>query len=94
MADRYRLHLLLLASLQVALVFAGPAEILRKPDESPSKRTSQSQKQSSIVERIWRDPGAVEKLDLIGGPGDWARAPDHRSLLYRSEKVGRHLKWK
>ena len=88
MAERYRLHLLLLASLQIALVFAGPAEILRKPDESPSKRTSQSQKQSSIIERIWRDPGAVEKLDLIGGPGGRARAPRPPFTFVQERKSG------
>ena len=81
MKEHYRLHLLLL----IALVFVERTEIILKSDESPSKSPSGLSRQSSIV---WSDPGPVETLDLVSGPGGRARAPRPPFTFVKEPKTG------
>ena len=88
MTRPHRLRLLFLTFFQIALVLAGTTEILTKPDKSSSHRSSQSPKQASGIERIWADPGPVEKLDLASGPGGRARAPKPPFTFVKEQKTG------
>jgi len=49
-------------------------EIATAADSSP-KQGLGSDGKTFRTQKIWRDPGAVEKLDFVGGPGGRSRAP-------------------
>ena len=78
MKERCYLRIWLLATLQLVLVFADSTQAFQKPagQRSSSEQVSQPQEQSNTIDRIWSDPGPVEKLDLASGPGGKAGAPN------------------
>ena len=77
MKQRRYLRVLLLANLQLALFVAVSTQAFQKPEGQrlSSQQVSQPPVQSNGIDRIWSDPGRVEKLDLAGGPGGKAGAP-------------------
>src|SRR5689334_5020159 len=42
---------------------------------SSQKQGPRSDAKASRTQKIWRDPGAVEKLDFVGGPGGRSGSP-------------------
>ncbi len=40
------------------------------------------------IQAIWRDPGAVEKLDFVGGPGGRSRAPKAPFIFVEEDHEG------
>jgi hypothetical protein len=65
MKDRCYLRIWFLAYLQLALVLADSTQAFQKPagQRLPSDQVTQLQEQSHGIDRIWSDPGPVEKLD-------------------------------
>jgi hypothetical protein len=75
MRKHNRLVLVLAMLLECGWLFLTLPEITTGAERSLFGQSSRSPRQVSGVQRIWRDPGPVEKLDFVGGPGGRFRAP-------------------
>jgi len=76
MRKHNRLALVLAMLLECGWMSLGSPEIAVGAEHSLSKQqTSRTGRKVSGVQRIWKDPGAVEKLDFVGGPAGRFRAP-------------------
>ena len=75
MRKHRHLSFVLVMALDYGWVFLNSPEIALGAEHPVSKQNSRSRERVSAVQRIWKDPGRVEKLDFIGGPGGRSKAP-------------------
>src|SRR5579864_907530 len=75
---RRKFHAAILTFLLVAGALPTPSQDQDKKSKSESKDAAKAQRVAeaqSLPAVLWRDPGDISALDLIGGPGGREKAP-------------------